>query len=197
MGIKLSSFFFTIACCCIAVTLDHGQIAFAQASESKKTDHGYQCSARFHLQEGSRKGYLVVQVKMKPGLSIYSVKKSKPNRLSKGADDRPSTKIVVSKTKLLTQVGDFSPDKPAKRANDPYLGKIDKHTGVVQFFAPIELSTLADLKKDKLTIRLNGLICDQQSCLPIDKELSAKFAGYFHAKPKAAKRKQPVTGQRR
>lgn len=161
---------------------------FAQTPANPKKIKKEPCSARIHLQQGSRQGYLVVRVQLKPGESIYDVKAKATNSAAKksAASDAPTTSIKLTKSPQWLTVGAFSPDKPAKKVRDPYLGNIKKHTGTVQFFAPIKLAENIDLKRLKLKVEMSGLVCDQQTCAPLDKSLTAKFAGYFQAKKRSA-----------
>lgn len=147
-----------------------------QEQDAKKP---YRLSSRIHLQEGSTKGYLVVKVELDEGMFVYSL-------TQKGSV--PPTKLTVGKTSLFKLTGKFSPDTPAKKtAKDPWLGHaVEKHSKLVQFFAPIELASGIDAKKLKADISFDGQICGSSSCLPLEEKISAKFAGYF-TKPAAKK----------
>lgn len=140
-----------------------------QEEDAKKP---YKLSSRIHLQEGSTKGYLVVKLELDEGLFVYSLSQT---------GTVPPTKLTVGKTSLFKLTGRFSPDTPAKKtAKDPWLGHaVEKHSKLVQFFAPIELASGIDATKLKANISFNGQICGSSSCLPLEEKISAKFAGYF------------------
>lgn len=163
-----------------------GPLANELAAQSQQ-EPAYVCSSRVHLQKGTNRGYLVVQVKMKEGLTLYSLK---PKPKKTGTDPKPkveipNTEIKVSKTVMLKSLGDFQPDTPPKEVVDPYLGKLKKHAGTVQFFAPIELAPGVAAKQLELKVSVSGQVCSDASCLPMNKKLVAKFKSYFEKKATA------------
>ena len=64
--------------------------------------------------------------------------------------------------------------------------RVEKHTGTVQFYAPIEIAAGVDPSKLKPTIQFSGQVCsDAGYCMPIDKrKVVAKFAGFFDRQAK-------------
>ena len=154
---------------------------------NKAKPQEYQLSSRIHLNKGTQKGYLIVEVQLAEGKHIYSLTQ---------AGAIPPTTLKVQPNPQIKITGDFSPDKPATVIeNDPvFKQRIEKHTGKVQFFAPIEVAPAADLAKLATQIQFDGQICSQEACLPIrSKMISGKFAGYFDSTPTASVAKQPAT----
>ena len=145
-----------------------------------------QISSRIHLNKGTQTGYLVVEVQIAPEKHIYSL-------TQKGAV--PPTTLKVQPNPQIQLTGDFSPDTPATVIeNDPtFHQRVEKHTGKVQFFAPIQVDPAADLAKLATQIQFDGQVCSKKACVPIrDKMITGKFAGYFDSTPEpAAVAKQP------
>ena len=149
----------------------------------------YQFSSRIHLSEGTHSGYLVVEVQLAEGKHIYS--------MTQGGSIPPTT-LKVTPNSQIQLTGPFSPDTPATVVeNDPVLQqRLEKHTGKVQFFAPINVDPTADLDKLAAEIQFDGQICSQQACLPIRaQKVTGKFAGYFDTPAPASVAKQPATQQ--
>ena len=142
--------------------------------------------------DGSNKGYLVVKVDIAQGSHIYSMKQKKPLK---------PTEIKVATTNSFRMLGSFAADKPAKVIeHDPiFEQRIEKHEGTVQFYAPIELTQGVDAKKVQATVVLNGQVCSDVGCLPInDVKSIASFSGYVKApKGQAANGGQGVQTNRR
>ena len=154
----------------------------------KAKPQAYQLSSRIHLNKGTRTGYLVVEVQLAGDKHIYS--------LTQGGVVPPTTLKVLPNAQIKL-TGDFSPDTPATVIeNDPiFQQRLEKHTGKVQFFAPIEVDPAADLAKLATQIQFDGQVCSKEACVPIRaKMISGKFAGYFDSTPAAASvAKQPAT----
>ena len=140
----------------------------------------YQITSRIHLNQGTHTGYLVVEVQLAEGKHIYS--------LTQGGVVPPTT-LKVSPNEQIQLTGEFSPDIPATVIEeDPdFHQRLEKHTGKVQFFAPINVAPTADLAKLIADIQFDGQICSQEACVPIRaKKITSKFAGYFDSTPAAA-----------
>ena len=153
----------------------------------KAKSQPFEISSRIHLSKGTQTGYLVVEVKLPEGKHIYSM-------TQKGAI--PPTTLKALPNSQIQLTGDFSPDKPATVIEkDPvFEQRVEKHTGKVQFFAPIKIDPAADLSKLTAQIQLDGQICSDQACVPIRAKMTTgKFAGYFDSTPAAASvAKQPL-----
>lgn len=155
-----------------APAVQGGQSATQQMAQ--KNDKPYSLSSRFHLQQGSNTGYLVVHVKLPEGSYIYS--------LSQKAPLFP-TKITVAKSAQFQLKTGFSPDRAAIVVEkDPLFGeRVEKHKNEVQFFANIEVAPGTDVAALEADLTFDGQVCSEQGfCLPISAvKLKGKFAGYF------------------
>lgn len=156
---------------------------------AKAKPQPYQISSRIHLNQGTQAGYLVVEVQLGQGKHIYS--------LTQGGAV-PPTILKVLPNSQIQLTGDFSPDKPATVIEkDPdFQQRLEKHTGKVQFFAPINVAQTADLAKLTAEIQFDGQVCSKDACVPIRaKKITSKFAGYFENTPAASVAKQPASQQ--
>ncbi|MEM7782998.1 MAG: protein-disulfide reductase DsbD domain-containing protein [Planctomycetota bacterium] len=147
-----------------------GQSGSKQVQDQKP----YNISSRIHLQQGTNRGYLVVQMELAKGNYVYSL-------TQKG--DIPATKIKVKKSSQFRQLDQFHPDRPAKVIqDDPIFGqRVEKHMGKIQFFAPIEVAGGVTVSDISVEVELEGQVCsDEGYCLPIrGSVVRGKFAGYF------------------
>ena len=134
----------------------------------------YQLSGRFHLQQGTSQGYLVLQCGLPPGSYIHS--------LTQTGDMNPSS-IDVAPSQDFAVSGPFYPDSPATVIEkDPvFQQRVEKHLGKVQFFVPIQIRDGVDLSELKPVMVFSGQVCsDKGVCIPIrEKTVRATFAGYF------------------
>ncbi len=135
----------------------------------------FRLSSRFHLKKGTDEGFLIVKFELPNKSYIYSLTQPEPFVKTK-------IKVTPSPHFSLTGKKSFTPDqKPKIIESDPDFGKrLEKHSGVVQFFIPIKLNQA--LAANDLTIQLevDGQVCDETTCLPISgKKTTAKFAGFF------------------
>lgn len=150
-------------------------------AQAAKKNSPWKLSSRIHLEKGTNKGYLVVQLDLAEGYHVYSVN-------PKGS---PSpTKFEVPQTNDLRLLSKFSSEKPPKVIErDPVFNRrMEKHTGKVQFFANIEVRPGIDLKKLTQEVLLSGQVCSDQGCQLIRKHKSnAGFAGYFELPPASRK----------
>lgn len=143
-------------------------------TESLEANQPYKLTSRFHLQKGAGKGYLIVKVELPKGSYIYSMAQKAPLRPSK---------IAVTKSSQFRLSGKFNPDRPATVIKDDpiFHQRLEKHTDVIQFFAPVEISP--GVKPDTLAAEMTftGQVCnDEGYCLPIKAvKTKARFAGFF------------------
>lgn len=139
----------------------------------------YRLSSRFHIQKGTNQGYVVVRVVMDKDHYIYSLDQ-------KG--DLSATSIKAVDEKQFRLKGRFNPDKPAKviEKDEVLKQRVEKHTGEIQFFAPIELVPGADVKKLTSSLVIDGQVCKEKGyCMPImNKKIACRFAGYFERSAK-------------
>jgi len=120
----------------------------------------YEISSRIHLNKGTQEGYLVVEVQLAAGKHIYSLTQ---------AGDVPPTTLKMSPNQQIQLTGVFSSDKPAVVIeNHPvFQQRVEKHTGKVQFFAPIKVAATADLAKLVAEVQFDGQVCSKVACTPI------------------------------
>lgn len=133
----------------------------------------YKLSSRFHLQKGTNSGYLIVKIELRKGSYIYSMTQRAPLRPSK---------IQVTQSNQFRLNGKFIPDRPATIIeNDPiFEQRLEKHTGVVQFFAPVEIAPGVAPNALAAEMEFSGQVCDDRGfCLPISAKTTGRFAGYF------------------
>lgn len=150
----------------------------ALQSQEKATDEAkkpFRLSSRFHLKKGTNQGYLIVKFELPDKSYIYSL--TQPQPFSK-------TKITVANSPHFSLTGkrSFTPDRnPKIIESDPDFGKrLEKHSGVVQFFVPIKVNDTITANELLIKIEIDGQICDETTCLPISREkTTAKFAGFF------------------
>lgn len=143
-------------------------------------------SARYHIEDGTKKGFIIVKAEIPNGSYIYSLSQKSPlipSRLTFKKDDR------------FKANGKFKPDnKPKVIENDPiFRTRLEKHVGVVQFYIPIEVKSVKDFKSFKPTILYSGQVCSEKGfCKPINNmAVQAKFAGFFQREAK-----KPILGIR-
>lgn len=145
-----------------------------QAKPFAPFDAPYRLTSRIHLEKGANTGYLVFRVELKKGSHLYSLTQT---------GDIPPAKIVVENSLTFQLAGKFSPDRPpAVTEMDPVFGhRVEKHTGVVQFFAPIEIANGTDAETLAVSIAFDGLVCsDDNVCTRVSEpKIVAKFSGYF------------------
>ena len=137
----------------------------------------YQISSRIHLNKGTQEGYLVVEVQLADGKHIYSLTQT---------GTAPRTTLKMSPNQQIQLTGVFSPDQPAVVIeNHPdFHQRVEKHTGKVQFFAPIKVAANADLTKLLAEVQFDGQVCSKDACMPIrGRKVTGQFAGYFENKP--------------
>jgi len=149
----------------------------------------YQVSSRIHLQEGKNVGYLIVKVELRKGAHIYSLNQ---------AGKIPPTKLNVTASPQFRLTGKFNPDKPAKIIPvDPVFSqRVEKHYGMVQFFAPIEIAPGVNHQTLAAEVNFNGQVCSGDSCVPVrGLKVTGAFAGFFANQPKASVAVQAQPGK--
>lgn len=154
------------------------EMGLGQTKGANQPKSPWKISSRIHLQKGTNEGYIVVQLDLNEGYHVYSTN-------PKGS---PSpTKFAVLPSNDLKVKSKFMADKnPKVIEKDPvFEQRIEKHTGQIQFFAPIVVRPGIDLQKLRQEVQFSGQICSESSCQPIRGVSStASFSGYFEV-PKA------------
>ena len=154
-------------------------VAETNSQTKSQSDKPVKFSARFHIEKGKTKGFLIVRAEVKKGSYIYGMNQKKPLN--------PSL-LAATKMTEIKSFGKFKADKPPKvTENDPlFNARVEKHYGTVQFFAPVELADGVDPSKLSPVIEFSGQACsDEGYCVQIEKEkIAAKFAGFFERQAK-------------
>ena len=166
----------TFICLTLACLLGHTASSLAQSSNASDD---LQMSARYHVESGTDRGFLIVKLVIPKGSHIYGLNQKKPLSPSK---------IVVKNDKKLAAGTSFKSDrKPTVVENDPvFQTRVEKHSGTVQFFVPIRVNTSTDFKTLKPAVTFSGQICsDKGFCKLINnKTTHAQFAGFFDREAK-------------
>jgi len=143
-------------------------------------------AARYHVETGTNRGYLIVKAEMPIGSYIYGIYQDA---------DSPCSKIEIGQSNQFKVLGKFKADKKARViAKDPvFESRLEKYYDVVQFYAPIELADQVDPSKIKPIVRFTGQVCsDEGYCIPIHgKTMAVKFMGFFQRQAKMPSR-QPA-----
>ncbi len=132
--------------------------------------------ASFRIQEGSRRGTLAVTAEMEEGWHVYSVTQS-------GSPGPMPTKIKVTEAVDFRVLGPFQPDHPPHVVppggdKNPFKVNSEEHEGQVTWTAPIELTEGVKLEDLQIAIQVSGQVCNEGNCIPLQKTITAKFAGY-------------------
>ncbi len=146
-----------------------------QAAGANETENGeqYKITSQFLILPGTNKGYLVVQVDLAKGYHIYSLTQKGPLK---------PTQIRVAASDQFQLTSPFRPDRnPKVMEHDPVFGqRTEKHEGSVRFLAPVQIRSGVDVSRLVAEIVLDGQICSENGCMPINKaKVRAKFAGYI------------------
>lgn len=152
-----------------------------------KPKQPYKPSVRVHIEKGTNKGYLVLQLDLQDGHHIYS--------LNPKGSPMP-TKIAVTPSKDIKVLGGFTSDKqPLVIEKDPvFQRRIEKHKGVVQFFAPIEVRPGIDLAKLAAEVSLTGQVCSASACRQVKaRKVVGKFASFFDVSRDSAEKTSATT----
>lgn len=155
---------------CSFVTSD---IGWAQSDKST-SDEELNVSARYHIESGTEKGFLIVKMRVPKDSYIYSMTQSTPLLPSK---------LKVTGTEQFIVGKKFAADKkPKVIEHDPlFETRVEKHTGTVQFYVPIKVDQAANLESLQPEVQYSGQVCSKQGfCKQINGlKVRAKFAGYY------------------
>ena len=144
------------------------------------SDDTLQLTARYHIESGTNQGFVIVKFQMPEGNYIYSLTQPKPLRPSKLAI-KANPKFQVGKKFQAEK-------KPKVVEKDPvFRSRVEKHSGTVQFYVPIQVDGSVDPSSVVPEIVFNGQVCSNQGfCKPYNnKVVRAKFAGYFQREAKS------------
>ena len=149
------------------------------AQFGQQPDNEVKVTARYHIESGKNRGFLIVKLDISPGSHIYSLTQKEPLQPSK---------LVVKPSKAYAVGKKFKCDKqPKVIEKDPvFQARLEKHTGTVQFYIPIQLASVTNPKSVQPEITFSGQVCsDQGYCVPISGiTAKAKFAGFFEREAK-------------
>lgn len=165
-----------------------GQTAVTNAAQQPATEaqKPWKLTSQIHLEKGTNKGYLVVHLDLDKGFHVYS--------LNPKGSPSPTKLAVMPSNDLKVQAKFVSKTAPKVIKEDPvFKQRIEKHSGQVQFFAPIIVRPGIDLQKLTQEVQFSGQICSDSACQPIrNQTATATFAGFFELpKPRnAAETKQ-------
>ena len=166
----------------IAATLPAGS-AYSQfqSTQFQSTDsEEIKISARYHIQTGTDQGFLIVKLVIPDGNYIYSTTQTEPLIPSK---------FVVKASPQFSVGKKFKSDKqPKVIKQDPVLNaRLEKHSGTVQFYAPIKVASGTNHKLAQPEVTFSGQVCsDQGFCVPINGMITkAKFAGFYERQAKS------------
>ena len=132
-------------------------------------------SARFQVQEGSRRGTLSVTAIIDDGWHVYSLTQPGPGPM-------PS-KVKVTEADQFKLLGPFQADRPPHiKPPDPKGFKVnsEEHEEGVTWTAPIEVAEGVDPATLEIAVAYSGQVC-KDTCIPLNEKLTAKFAGYTPA----------------
>ncbi len=134
----------------------------------------FKLSSRFHLQKGTKTGYLIVKIELPEGSYIYS--------LTQPAPLRPS-KIKATKSNQFHMNGSFTPDTPPIVVEkDPiFEQRLEKHLNVVQFFTSVDIAPGVSPESLEAELVFSGQVCNEEGyCVPVfGAKTKGKFAGYY------------------
>ena len=108
------------------------------------------------------------------------------------------SKLAIKPSKEFAIGKKFKSDKqPKVIEKDPlFQARLEKHTGTVQFYVPIRMTNVTNLKSIQPEVTFSGQLCsDAGYCVPIKGiTAKAKFAGFFQ---REAKNSVPPLQQRK
>jgi len=112
-------------------------------------------------------GYLVVQIRLQPGWYIYSNTQPKGGPLPTQLEVDPHDAFLA---------GPFTASmKPKSEKNDLFGIIIESHVGNIAWVAPIRLAGKIPLENLVITGKLNGQVCEADTCVPITEPFRAAF----------------------
>lgn len=136
-------------------------------------------SARYHIEDGTNAGFLIVRVEIPKGNHIYGLNQPKPLRKSE---------IMVEQSQQFTSEKKFKSDKKPKVIDrDPLFEvRVEKFQGSVQFYVPVKIAAGSDPAKILPKVAFTGQVCSEDGyCTSVDKlTVKAKFKGYFQREAK-------------
>jgi hypothetical protein len=150
-----------------------------------KQESPWQMKARYHLEQGTSQGYLILSVDLVPGAYIHSLTLT---------EELGPSKITVAKSEDYRIGEKFHPDRePTIIEHDPiFERRMEKHLGQVQFFVPLEIRPGLDLQKCQPQVIFDGQVCTKDGiCIALKKQVvQAEFAGYFEKSAEQSQRNQ-------
>lgn len=159
-----------LASICLFVSSDNSSAQTAAPSSEEEL----KITARYHIESGTEKGFLIVKLRVPQDSYIYSLTQSSPLLPSK---------LKVVGTEQFTVGKNFTPGKkPKVIERDPvFETRVEKHFGSVQFYVPIKVAQGANLEMLKPEVQYFGQVCSKQGfCKQINGlKAGAKFAGYY------------------
>ena len=129
-------------------------------------------SATFSAFKGTNRGEVSVTAMMAPDWYIYSLTQPKGGPIR--------TTIQLEDPSQVKSIGTFKPNFEPKITTQPEAFadlRIEKHTEMVIFTAPIEFKEGANPKKLKIKLRYKGQVC-KKKCDLVNEKLTAGFAGF-------------------
>ncbi len=134
-------------------------------------------SAKYELENGTRKGRLAVTAEITPGWHVFSI--TQP-------DGGPKASIIKLKGAVAKLSGPFTPNTtPEIGTSEAWPGlPLEEHHDQVVWTAPIELTTDADPAATVIELEYDGQVC-LESCIPVTEQATAKFAGFYGSAEKA------------
>jgi len=129
-------------------------------------------SASFKLDETGAKGRLSVRAMMQDAFYTYSLNRT----------DGPSLPTSLElESGSISLTGPFTPSKSPKIDTKEFDGKrLEKHYGEVTWTAPFVAKRPLE-ESAKINVKVEGQVCGNGTCEPVDETLSAKFAGRYQA----------------
>ena len=143
-------------------------------------------SGQFQLAEGSRDGRLSITAEMLPTWHIYSITQLPGGTLK--------SELKVDGSQQFELVGPFEADVPPHVKHYEYFDvPIEEHADKVTWAAPIRIADGVDPESLEVKVVYLGQVCqDDGSCIPLKRDVTSQFAGYYE--PSAAPAPRPSDG---
>lgn len=127
--------------------------------------------AGFKLFEGTRVGVINIDTTLADHYHIYSTTQPPGGPLP--------TKVKVTTSDEFRVLAPFKEDRdPEVIDPDPvFESRVEQHSWAVTFFAPFEIAEGIDPQSLEITLKIDGLRCDNKGCLPFGQTLKAKYQG--------------------
>lgn len=130
--------------------------------------------ASYQIENGTRKGWLIVTVEVPEGCHIYALTQE---------GSPPPTKIKVAESESFELLEKFRSDKkPHVVENDPVFDqRVETYEeGEINLMAPIEIADGNDLEKLLVDLKFHGQVCSDSGCKPLfNKPIEVKFGGFY------------------